>query len=135
MSYFADLSPYTYSRSRPFDPKVLNVGWLDPAAPFCKGPVQELLLKRLFRLASDRPENRYRGWHECRLGLLESPPYACPYPVIAELAPWTLVVGDAEIRIPCENGIVYSAPTMICHYIAQHGYRPPDEFLKAVSRI
>jgi hypothetical protein len=47
----------------------------------------------------------------------------------------TLALGDAEIRVGGENGIVYAAPTLICHYIHEHGYRPPDEFLAAVGKL
>ena len=30
------------------------------------------------------------------------------------------------------TGRVYAAPTLIWHYVTEHGYRPPDEFIDAV---
>jgi hypothetical protein len=44
-------------------------------------------------------------------------------------------LGNGEIRVPSENGIVYAAPTLICHYIDRHRYCPPNEFLMAVSKL
>jgi hypothetical protein len=31
------------------------------------------------------------------------------------------------------HGVVYTAPTLICHDVAVHHYLPPDEFLRAVD--
>lgn len=33
-----------------------------------------------------------------------------------------------------QGQIVYMAPSLLLHYILDHGYRPPDEFLDAVWR-
>jgi hypothetical protein len=35
-------------------------------------------------------------------------------------------------RASGQNGIVYAAPTLICHYGQRHGYCPPAEFLEAL---
>jgi hypothetical protein len=32
------------------------------------------------------------------------------------------------------NDVIYVAPELILHYIQEHRYRPPDEFISAVLR-
>ena len=39
----------------------------------------------------------------------------------------SLTLGDGEIRVSGSGGVVFAAPTLICHYIHTHGYRPPEE--------
>ncbi len=44
-----------------------------------------------------------------------------------------MVLGCHEIRLPnMEKKYMYSFPTMLYHYITEHDYCPPDEFLKAL---
>ena len=134
LTYFADLSLYGYCWAEPrFNERVLNIGWLDPGVPFNKGAVDSGVMEKLFRLC-EKPVNRFRGYHSCPYGLLDSPPAPCSSPATVSLGPWTLVLGDAEIRVPGQNGIIYAAPTLIFHYIQRHGYCPPAEFLEAVNR-
>jgi hypothetical protein len=39
---------------------------------------------------------------------------------------------NGEIRVP-HGGITFAAPVLIVHYIEEHRYLPPAEFLKAVE--
>jgi hypothetical protein len=32
------------------------------------------------------------------------------------------------------KGLIFAAPILITHYIEEHGYLPPAEFLKAVEK-
>jgi hypothetical protein len=135
MTYFADLTPYGYHTFQPIpDPKLLNVGWLDASVPFAKGPVDALVVPKLLLLRRS-PVNLYRGWQGCPFGQLESPPSPCPYPVSMLIGIEEISLANGEIRVPSENGIVYAAPTLICHYIDRHRYCPPNEFLMAVSKL
>jgi hypothetical protein len=43
-------------------------------------------------------------------------------------------LGSAEIRLASQGGAIFAAPDLICHYVAIHGYCPPDEFLAALGR-
>ena len=43
----------------------------------------------------------------------------------------TVTLGGAEIRIIGEEEI-YAAPDLIYHYVVEHQYLPPKEFVKAV---
>ncbi|MEV7677989.1 hypothetical protein AB0O64_05415 [Streptomyces sp. NPDC088341] len=40
-------------------------------------------------------------------------------------------LGNAEIRVVSDAGELYVAPNLVLHYIVDHGYRPPDEFIEA----
>jgi hypothetical protein len=43
-----------------------------------------------------------------------------------------LRIGNAEIRVVSEAGIILSAPTLVLHYVDRHRYLPPAEFTEAV---
>lgn len=124
--YFQDLTPYTYPqiRGRPqgpeasavFPPGLLHVGWLSPDHAFAKGPVPEQFLARLKRLC-ENPEIITLGFHVCEL---------CPSD--RQSKPH----GSAEIHVRGHAGRAYAAPELIFHYVRDHGYQPPDEFVSAV---
>jgi hypothetical protein len=126
VTHFADLSPYSYLKSQ--TGSALNVGWLGRSHPFPVGDVPDGVVTKLLRLAANEAVNRTRGWHECEL--CETP----DYPTTMEIDGKTLALGDAEIRVTGADGTVYAAPTMIAHYIAEHSYLPPPEFLEALAR-
>lgn len=122
--YYPDLSPYTYSRS-PSGSEVVNVGWLEKPHFFPQGTVPEHALDRLFLLCL-QPVNRTRGHHTCQF---------CQNPSVgfrAERNDKEAWLGSAEIRLTGKNGRVYAAPDLIYHYITDHCYRPPDEFVAAL---
>jgi hypothetical protein len=130
MTYFADLSVYVYA-CRPEtvpDPKIVNVGWLDASVPFSQGPVDASIVRKLLHL-TEAPPFVSAGFHRCPFCPLEPPPSPRSSPV--EIPAY----GSAEIRVPGEDGVVYAAPTLICHYIERHGYLPPEEFLQAVAKL
>jgi len=135
LTYFPDLSPYRYHTFQPTpDPKLLNVGWLDPLVPFPKGPVDQSIVTKLLRLWQ-KPLNLCRRLHRCPFGTLEPPASSCAYPVHMYLEHKEVRVGNGEIRVAEKDRVVYAAPTLICHYIENHHYCPPLEFLDAVSKL
>ena len=129
MTYFADLSLYRFHTfQQQLDTKLLNVGWLDSGAPFNKGRVDQEIVERLLGLCRN-PVNLCRGYHSCQ--------YCERHPGILtmQLNGQNVALGNGEIRVSGKDGVVYAAPTLICHYIQEHGYRPPDEFLFAVEKL
>jgi hypothetical protein len=46
-----------------------------------------------------------------------------------------IALGEAEIRVNGEGNVIFASPNLICHYIAAHGYRPPDEFMAALLAL
>lgn len=41
-------------------------------------------------------------------------------------------VGYYELRVWGQDGKVYAAPSLIFHYMNEHNYEPPKEFINAV---
>ena len=130
MSYYRDLSEYCYNRF-PMDGS-LNVGWLDNIHPFKKGDVSEQFLDRLWGYLHF-PMNVCRGFHICEIcNTYEAFSAQCGAPSIT-YCDERLEVGYHEIRVFSENlNNIYAAPTLIFHYITEHKYLPPREFIDAV---
>ena len=130
--YFADLTPYSYHGDP--EPESLNVGWLDKAHSYPRGPVPTGFLERLNAICK-RPAKRHRGFHVCEF---------CDFgPEPASLDQATRntryerqkaagVLRSTEIRVLGRDGKVYASPASICHYVETHGYQPPQEFVEAV---
>jgi hypothetical protein len=131
MTYFADGSPYSFLETDEPRPLV-NVGWLSAGHPYPTGAVPEELAADLARLCRNGVQ-RTRGFHRCEFctrqdGLSRTPP------VSARDDGGEFTVGGAEIRVAGPAGVTFAAPDMITHYVTDHGYRPPDEFLDALRR-
>ncbi|WP_043464659.1 hypothetical protein [Kitasatospora sp. MBT66] len=124
MTYYPDGSPYTYHKP---GEGMVNVGWLDDAHDYQQGEVAEEVVDGLLRLVID-PDNQTRGLHECdfcgALYLMVDNPHA---------ESGSSLLGTAEIHVRSSSDTVFVAPTLVIHYIVEHGYRPPDEFLDAVE--
>jgi hypothetical protein len=43
-----------------------------------------------------------------------------------------LLLGSAEIRVFSNEGRIYAAPNLLFHYVCEHHYRPPKEFVQAL---
>lgn len=96
-----------------------------------RAPVPPPILKKLSYLAVFKWMNALRGHHSCEFcGLGE---------VHARYEGVQKSLGWAEIWIPRldgnQNNTFYAAPTLIVHYIANHDYCPPKEFLDAVEAL
>jgi len=122
MTYFADLSVYTYTASSQ-SLLIRNVGWLDAGHSFPTSASTESLLASLwpFCLLSFSPQ---RGGQNCpfcnRLGVVERDGKR-------------YVLGCAELRVFDEKGQSgFAAPNLVYHYIETHHYLPPAEFLDAL---
>ena len=115
MTYFPDLSPYVYGGpSRCGDYDVFSIGWLDGDHEFSKGEFNpERLSKIKIILESQSPINLTFGVHICELCGNEA--------------------GNGEYHSYNPNtNKIYAAPTLIVHYIEEHQYAPPGEFIEAV---
>jgi hypothetical protein len=157
VTYFRDLSLYSYSRYRR---SALNVGWLHEAHAFDREPPSEDLLDALWQFL-ELPVVRTRGLHECDfcprdpdyddrtcdverrtrdpadplhkvpLGKLPWPEDARRRSTVARRHGQERRIGTAEIRVFGPMGAIYAAPTLIYHYVAEHHYKPPAEFVHA----
>ncbi|MFB6837415.1 hypothetical protein [Streptomyces sp. NPDC056361] len=108
----------------------LNVGWLEAGRPWAAGPVPEEFTSKLLTVLEEQAVNQALGLHECDL---------CPE-LLDDARPWyeprpghrCASAGAGEIRVPGEPGTAYAAPSLIGHYVLDHGYLPPQEFVDAV---
>jgi hypothetical protein len=128
MTYFPDLTPYTYALTNDnVDASVLNVGWLDISAPYAVGVTsQEFQKKILDFCVSEYIVLRCLGYHECQYCV--NP----PWPIVVQHQSGRKVeLGNGEIRV-IGKSVIYASPTLIYHYVSVHSYRPPDEFVEAV---
>jgi len=106
---------------------LLLVGWLEGTVP-TRGPVEEVVLSTLFaaELRMHYLSDHSCGSHACALCV---PPRHRP----------RVRHGDREVT-PTGHGFylvehcgkAYVAPRLLLHYMVDHGYCPPDEFLTAV---
>lgn len=113
--YFKDLSLYQYRGPSANDSLVtMNVGWLSKDKGYPKGMVNDEFLAKLKALCA-KPVNLCRGWHTCEF---------CD--------PTDPATGNGEIRVVGVMGVTYAAPVMVAHYVEDHYYAPPDEFIRAV---
>ncbi len=106
-SYFSDLTPYTYG-SRRYDDTCVNVGWLDGRLDYETGDVPVEFLKKLEGV---KMANFHKGSHVCEL---------CHQ-----------VSGNGVGMIKGKNKS-YAFPQMIIHYIRDHNYKPPQEFIDLI---
>jgi hypothetical protein len=145
MTYYPDLSPYQYRETstpaqRDREPPVygvantVNVGWLDGAEPFSTGETSGEFRERLLEFCLQGHDfNLTRGPHSCNLPECPVEPdrFGRRHPPPVRRGKQTAYQGSSEIRVVGEAAI-YAAPTMIYHYVVDHNYQPPDEFVEAV---
>jgi hypothetical protein len=99
---------------------VRAVGWLHPDHAYTQGSVPAEFLARLKEFVArsgDSAEALYfgafGGYHTCEFCGRSH--------------------GIGNFGVP-SGSLLFVAPEMVVHYIEQHGYRPPAEFVEAVLR-
>jgi len=106
---------------------LVRVGWLATDVPFSKGPVSATFSARLLALCLHQRTKQTRGFHLCPF--CDSPPTGMPVEVEGRV----FKLGSAEIHVKAPDGRTFAAPDLIYHYVAQHGYKPPLEFIDVVE--
>ena len=111
MTWYADLSPWTYVND---DPRLIAIGWLERGKPFATVEVDRHVFEALREMRKDPWQPFvFAGPHECDLCRFEGEK------------------GMTNLFIPAA-GVIYVCPELIVHYINSHGYAPPDVFCRAV---
>jgi len=129
-SYFIDGTPYSYLPVAAGDPVPLNVGWLDAHHEFRKTKHPDDLSNKLAWLCVNAESQATRGIHICELcPRMNDGYYRLQIPKREDF-----LLGNAEIRISSAKAI-YAAPNLILHYVADHYYSPPDDFIEAVLAL
>lgn len=117
MTSYPDLSPYEYDHHDTVPS--YNVGWLEVGMPFPTGPTRVDFHHKLAEHCQGQFfVNLYKGAHSCQFCELSGNSEA--------------TTGNGEIRV-IGRDIIYAAPALIAHYVIEHDYKPPDEFVEAVT--
>lgn len=120
--YFKDLTTYKYMDKE----EALNIGWLKKGHFFKTGEVPEEFIEKLWRYLR-YPIQVCRGFHMC--DFCKNTKTGMP---TVTFKGETRKVGYYEIRVYGQDEKLYAAPSLIIHYILQHHYKPPQEFIDAV---
>jgi hypothetical protein len=132
MTYFKDLTPYEYfARHETLTPKPLNIGWLSIEAPFETGFSSQEFKDKLLKFCLDEYIVLIaRGFHACEFCGLSWEQWHNEQKDKYKNAHWASI-GDGEIRVLGKSAI-YAAPALIYHYVVEHKYKPPAEFIEAI---
>lgn len=109
-SYYEDLTKYTYGRT--YDGYV-NIGWLDKDVPFNKGAVDNKIVDKIKNITASES---FKGSHICN------------------------ICNDRKFRTNNNKkvtykGVTYVFPGLLEHYILDHNYLPPNEFIEAINSL
>lgn len=130
MTYYEDLSPYQYiPESVPDGVAAVNVGWLEACREFPQGDASEEFIACLSDIVKYDRQAKTRGWHRCHLPHAGDEP---SYPFSVEVDGQRISLGGAEVRVVSSSGLWMIAPDLVLHYVLDHFYRPPEDFLEAV---
>lgn len=140
MTWFADLTPYTYHpmyemekimnedgytdykrKSTDTGYPVLNIGWLDKDHVFDTEIPSEAFIRQLKHLTENKVTHFFSGYHECHFCERKDP---------TNIGLWR--AGNGSIIVNGKDRIRYAAPKLIYHYVLEHHYKPPQEFIDAV---
>ena len=128
VTYYPDLSES--KRAYPLKPPfktVLHIGWLEKGHEYPTGETDVAVIDKLKVLTELQraPKIQTLGFHPCDF---------CNNGFIHMLCvEREIPLGSAALLIPSAHDVVYTTPDLIIHYIEEHGYRPPDEFIEAVK--
>jgi hypothetical protein len=139
LKYFADLSTYETDFGLAI-PGVLNIGWLGARSDFKKGEAPKDFVDKLKRLINASSSDSlklvmgiWRGTFNCPLCSIGNNDIQKNWEIQEEIAN----LGNAEIWIPSchRKGVYYSSSTWLCHYIIDHQYLPPAEYIESVLSV
>jgi hypothetical protein len=114
VTHFDDLTECDYFGAE-YAQSLRAIGWLTKDKPFATGKTDSEAFAKLKELMQAPWQPMITlGVHECELCQFDTP------------------CGNLNLFLPNGN-VVFVCPELIVHYIAAHHYRPPDEFITAVT--
>jgi hypothetical protein len=125
MAHYSDFSEYCYGHGTFHVPGTVNIGWLGASLDFEQMDPNEGLLDLVWDYCKISVA-QYRGIHGCE--------YCQPRRSdVGQRNGEMRLLGSAEIRVFADTGTIYAAPDLIYHYMAVHRYKPPDQFISALT--
>ena len=156
--YYPDLTCYRIGepgKVASVYPALKNIGWLWKGVPFPQGEVPLILVQKLKEMLfldlknlEDKKAKKFdsnkailihdmyiRGEpHRCQFCEPEQEIWIEPEDLRYYTGNSRMVLGGNEMCIPSlKSGEFYIFPTMLYHYVAEHKYLPPKEFLDALA--
>ncbi len=129
--YIADFEEYRFGIPFPL-PNVRAIGWLDADHDYQKGASVGVFVERLWQLIETRNSqfdlhaNVVRGIHPCNF---------CGEDICRMRSDGKrTMLGMSELWVPFQHRW-FAAPTLIVHYVEQHEYQPPQDFVSAVLDV
>jgi len=96
--------------------KMIKIAWLDKGKPYTKGKCPPEFLEKLKK---QDPAAYTKGWHDCPFCETRSKE----------------TTSSTQFQWPIKGKTYYDVPFMIIHYIEEHGYLPPQEFIDFVMTL
>jgi hypothetical protein len=125
MAHYNDFTDYCYGQGVYHVPGTVNIGWLGASLDFETMEPNDGLLDLVWDYCKISVA-QYRGIHECEYcGSRRSD--------ISERHGEMRLLGSAEVRVFGDSGAIYAAPDLIYHYMSVHRYRPPEQFVRAMT--
>lgn len=118
-----------------------NIGWLINGDQFPTGTINEATLTKLFLLLARERINAMRSFEYCTLAKCNGQEVMHYHELAHLTGTYNQEHGGTqtlkqEIWLPSADGTkVFVAPSIILHYITDHKYLPPQEFLDAVDHF
>jgi hypothetical protein len=131
MTYFEDLSDYTFLRGEGERSGTKNIGWLAKGKTFETAVPKEEFIDLLWKYCKVMVVPT-RGFHICELCPPDPDRFKGTH---VERRGEKLFLGTAEIRVFAKNGEIYAAPNLIYHYVYAHHYQPPAPFMTAILNV
>ncbi len=124
--YYRDLSPSKYQNLLLEIGPTLNVGWLGPEHEFKTGKPDPRFLDALWAYCC-QPIVEHRGYHMCEFcsPAPDATPHECPQGQTKKL-------GSKLICVFGSDSTAYLSPDLVFHYVSDHNYAPPDDYVRAV---
>ncbi len=114
---------------------IFNIGWLGKGAPFSQGNVDEFFINKLIAIYRRERVNITRSIYPCPF-CFQSYDSILDYDGILLEDQKNEILGISEIWLPNkQNTKVFVSPDLIIHYIRDHGYLPPQEYIDAVNNF
>lgn len=130
--HYADLSLYS-NHLRDELENVRNVGWLKEGQVFPSGAIEPQLVHRLKQAFVGI------GNFDAEAVLIRGAQHRCEIcgasPGMVQVNGKEKRLGASEIWLPETQERYFAAPSLVIHYIEDHQYLPPVEFIAAISKL
>ena len=135
--YFKDHTYYNYKLNKPLE-MIVNIGWLSSEHFYEMGDTEPKFIEKLTEIIISNDIYNYK-FNKIRCN---APCNLCrecielPYINKRRNVLMDMPLGHSELLIPSQvNNQYYASPGLILHYIRDHYYKPPQEYIDSVMAL